>query len=274
MWGQLAVSLQSGNEYIWAVVTLAFIGTVIILERFIMLQGVYYIDFSKFLRNFKRSMHAEDLDRVINLCKSASHTSLPYIALKAVEASEKDPTIVRGTIEEESIDFLPKLETRLSLLPSLATLIMLVGILGTIDGLWSAFDSIEILDTSEKQVRLSQGIAGSLNPTSLALIICMIFLALHQILKSTAIKISERIHYGVTVLTNFLVPQEVATYMVPMQLPSAAAPVATEVQETTSAETISPKVADEQEEEEEEEDEDDNFDDAEIEDIKDEEEII
>ena len=268
MWGQLAVSLQNGNSYIWTIVVLAFIGTVVLLERFIMLQMVYYIDFSKFLRNFKRIIHAEDLERAVNLCKSASHTSLPHITLKAVEASEKDPTTVRGTIEEETIDFLPKLEIRLALLPALATLILLVGVLGTIDGLWSAFDSIEILDTSEKQVRLAQGIAGSLNPTSLALIICMIFLAFHQILKSIAIKLSERIHYGVTVLSNLLVPQEVATYMAPMAMAPAPVHDMDEPSNDSDADEL------EEEEEEEDTDDDDSFDDAAVEDIKDEEEII
>ena len=226
---------------------------------------VYYIDFSKFLANFKKIIQAEDLVRAINLCKSASRTSLPHISLKAIEAAERDPTTVRGTIEEETIDFLPKLETRLNVLPALTTLILLIGVLGTIDGLWSAFSSIEILDTSEKQARLAHGIAGSLNPTALALIICMIFLAAHQLLKGIAIKLTERIHYGVTILNNLLVPQEVGYIAQPAM---AAAPVPQPIQEDIE------DLSDDQNEEAEEEEEDDSFDDAAVEDIKDEEEII
>lgn len=266
MWGEMAVSLQHGNIYLIIIISMAFIGTVIMLERFIMLQMVYYIDFSKFLSNFKKIIQAEDLERAINLCKSASHTSLPQISLRALEAAERDPTTVKGTIEEETIDFIPKLETRLAILPALATLILLIGILGTIDGLWSAFNSIEILDTAEKQSRLASGIAASLNPTALALIVGMIFLAAHQILKSIAIKLSERIHYGVTVLSNLLVPQEVATYVAPQPagVPMTAVPVAEEAAEDD----------DDEDEAEEEEEDDDSFDDASVEDIKDEEEII
>src|SRR5690606_3078807 len=118
-----------------------------------------------------------------NICKSASHTSLPHISLKAIEAAERDPTSVRGIIEEETIDFLPRLENRLPALPALATLILLVGILGTLDALWHAFDAIAVLDTSEKQARLAHGIAGSLNPTAMGLLAAMIFLAAHQYLK-------------------------------------------------------------------------------------------
>lgn len=266
MWSELAVNLQSGNIYLWIIFSLGFLGTCVMVERFIMLQMVYYIDFSKFLANFKKIIQAEDLVRAINLCKSASHTSLPYISLKAIEAAERDPTTVRGTIEEETIDFLPKLETRLNILPALTTLILLIGVLGTIDGLWEAFDSIEVLDTSEKQARLAHGIAGSLNPTALALIICMIFLAVHQLLKGIAIKLTERIHYGVTILVNLLVPQEVGY----IAAPAGGAPAMMASAHEETEELSQSQMADEQKEE----GGDDNFDDAAVEDIKDEEEII
>ena len=266
MWNQLAISLQNGNIYLIFILFLGFLGTTIIFERFIMLQFVYYVDFSKFLNNLRRSVQAEDLDRAISICKNASNTSLPGISLKALEAAERDPSTVRGTIEEETIDFLPKLENRIGILPALSTLILLIGVLGTIDGLWNAFDSIEILDTSEKQARLSNGIAESLNPTTMGLLISMIFLTGHQSLRGMAIKLTERLHYGVSVIMNLLVPNDMPTYVAaaPMEAPVAAAPVADETESDDS----------EEEPDAEPEEEDDSFDDASVEDIKDEEEII
>lgn len=265
MWSQLAVSLQQGNPYLVTILILGFIGTVVLIERFIMLQLVYNLDFSKFLNNLRRSVQAEDLDRAVSICKNASNTSLPAIGLKAIEAAERDPSTVRGVIEEETIDFLPRLESRISILPALATLVLLIGVLGTIDGLWSAFESIEILDTSEKQARLANGIAGSLNPTSMGLLISMLFLTCHQLLRGLAIKITERIHYGVSVLINLLVPQELATYVAaahPAEVPNR------------SAATVDDSDDDVEEPEPMTEEEDDSFDDASVEDIKDEEEII
>ena len=264
MWSQLAVSLQNGNSYLVLILALGFVGTTIVFERFIMLQFVYFIDFGKFLNNLRRSVQAEDIDRAVSICKNASNTSLPSISLKALEAAERDPSTVRGTIEEETIDFLPKIESRIGILPALSTLILLIGVLGTIDGLWSAFDSIEILDTSEKQARLANGIAGSLNPTTMGLLISMIFLTGHQILRGMAIKLTERIHYGVSVLMNLLVPNDAPTYVA---APIEAAPVAA----APPPEVVNDEVDDIETDTEEE---DDSFDDASVEDIKDEEEII
>ncbi len=263
MWSQLSLSLINGNRYVILILALGFIGSIIVFERLLMLQFVYNLDFKKFLNNLRRSVQAEDLDRAVSICKNASSTSLPAIGLRALEAVERDPSTVRGVIEEETIDFLPKLETRIGVLPALSTLILLIGVLGTIDGLWYAFESVEILDTSEKQARLANGIASSLNPTTMGLLMSMIFLTGHQILRGLAIRVTERIHYGVSVLVNLLAPQEVATYVAaPVADVSAVAPSPVEHRrETHHAEH---KI----------EEEDDSFNDASVEDIKDEEEII
>jgi hypothetical protein len=128
--------------------------------------------------------------------------------------------------------------------------------------LWAAFDSIEILDTSEKQARLANGIAGSLNPTTMGLLMSMLFLTGHQMLRGLAIRLTERVHYGVSVLINLLAPQEMATY-VAAPMAEAAAPVQEPVSKREAAPAESKTEV-----------EDDSFDDASVEDIKDEEEII
>lgn len=262
MWGELAHGLQEGDVYMYCIIFLAFIAVVIIFERVVMLQGVYNINFMKFLAELKKMVAAEDFDRAKNHCKSTLSTSLPKITLRALELSEVDPTSVKGAIEEETIEFLPKLESRLSVLPAVATLILLVGILGTIDGLWGAFHSIDVLDTAKKQASLANGIASSLNPTALGLLACMFILSAHQILKSIAIQVTERLHYGIAVVSNLLVPQEVPTMTL------AAAPiVAQQASNDAPAQEMSETML-------EEETQDDAFDDAAVEDIKDEEEII
>lgn len=224
MWTHLATELQLGNPYVIAMMVLGFFGLTILIERFIMLQFVYSIDFKKFINSLKTSVLAEDIDRALQVCTRTSSTSLPLISKKALEAAEKDPSTVKGTIEEETVFFLPQIERRLSTLPTLSTMILLLGILATIDGLWSAFDSIVILDTAQKQARLSNGIAGSLNPTATGLLICMVFLAGNQVLRSLANRVVDQTQYGVTILQNLLVPQEVATIGAPV-MAAAPAPV-------------------------------------------------
>ncbi|NRA44684.1 MAG: MotA/TolQ/ExbB proton channel family protein [Oligoflexales bacterium] len=266
MWGELALSIKNGNIYMIAIILLSFISTTVIFERLIMLQFVYNIDFSKFLNNFRKMITSEDHERAINLCKSASKTSLPKIALRALEAVENDPSSVRGTIEEDTIEFLPRIESRLNMMPAMATIILLIGILGTIDALWWSFHSIDVLDTAKKQASLANGIAGSLNPTATAIIASMLVLASHQILKGMAIRIIDRIHHGIAVLNNLLVPEEVATVL--------AAPVSAAAEPRETSDAIVEPAGDPTPDQDEGMPADDAFDDAVVDDIKDEEEII
>lgn len=215
MWGDLARSFQQGNGYITVMLACLFLSLVILFERLIMLQFVYHINFSKFLANLKKMVAAEDLSRAINFCKSVSRTSLPQIATRTMEARDIDPTTTRGALEEESLLFLPKLEARLSVLPGLAIIIMFVGVLGTIDNLSTAFRSIDILDSSKKQASLAQGISGSLSLAAMGLLTSMLILFAQQFLRSTALKLTENMHYGITVLANLLVPAEAVSYAPP-----------------------------------------------------------
>lgn len=263
MWGQLALSLQSANGYVISILVLGFIAFVLMIERLVMLQFVYNIDFPKFLLNLKKMVSAEDHDRAITLCKNVSGTSLPRISLRALEAAESDPSRIRGTIEEEAIGFIPSIERRLGALPALSLLIMLVGILGTIDALFGAFQSIDVLDTARKQSSLAQGIASSLNPTAMGLIFSMVLMAGYYMLKGIAATLTDRIHHGVAVITNLLAPQEVAAFMPMESMPaSVSAPSEPRGEPVAAAVAESPSQPEE------------SFDDVSVDDIKDEEEII
>ena len=265
MWSQLAINLTSGDWYIYCMLAFGWVGLVILIERVTMIFVVYNLDFKKFLQNFRKMIQAEDVDRAMNLCKKASKTSLPHISLKALEASETDPSTVKGIIEEETIDFLPRVEARLGALPGLATLVLLIGILGSIDNLWAAFHSINVLDTAEKQASLSGGIAASLTHTALGLMISIILISGHHVLRGAALRLIERLHHGITVISNLLAPQETGSFIPVGAMPMMAGQAPLQAGESTpETETA----------EEAEEDLDDGFDDAAVEDIKDEEEII
>lgn len=277
MWTELAASLQHGNAYVIAMMVLGFFSLVIVFERWIMLQYVYHVDFDKFLNNLKKMVLSGDMDRAISLAKNTSHTSVPRIALRALEAAETDPTRVRGTIEEGTIEFLPRIERRLGLLPMFSTLIMLIGILGTIDGLWTAFHASDVLDTSRTQATISRAIASSLNPTAMGLFVCMIILAGHHLLKGFALRLIDNTHHGIAVLQNLIVPRELAAVpagmamAMPMQqqpapaftsAPDAPNPIAADAPTQMAAAAKEGAPAG------------DAFADASVEDIKDEEEII
>jgi biopolymer transport protein ExbB len=255
MWRDVLKALQNGNSYMLLMSGIGFFALVLICERVIVLHFVFRIHFTKFLNNLRKMIAAEDFDRAVNLCKSLSTTSLPRITLAALEAMEQDPQSVEGRIEEETIAMIPRIEARTAILPALAHLTLLVGVLGTVDQLWWAFRSVEVLDTARKQASLSTGIAGSLHPTALGLLIGMVILLGHQWVKSMAIKLIEELHYGVTVVHNLFVPKQYA--LAPTATPKVVAapvqeppPQETEIAHETSKPSESLPVEDIKDEEE------------------------
>jgi biopolymer transport protein ExbB len=264
MFSEIAASFQHGNSYITAMLILGFIACVVIFERLIMLQFVYHLDFQKFLSNLKKILSADDSSRAISFCKGVGNTSLPHIAKRALEAAESDPTTVRGVLEEETVDFLPRIERRIGMLMAISTLIMLTGVLGAIDSLWSTFHAVSVLDTARKQASLGQEIASALNPVAFGVMLSMFVLVGYYMSRSLAVRLTERIHHGITVLHNLLVPAEVSSYM-PVAMASPAATMAPMMVAADVAESEPVAQGGGT---------DANFDDASVEDIRDEEEII
>ena len=56
MWNELARSLQSGNSYTLAILSLTFLALIIIFERLLMLHFVYNLNFEKFVSSLKNTL--------------------------------------------------------------------------------------------------------------------------------------------------------------------------------------------------------------------------
>jgi biopolymer transport protein ExbB/TolQ len=220
VFAEIAASFQHGDIYLRIMLVLAFLGLAVIFERMIMLQFVYNLDFGKFLSDLRKLLTPEDTSRALSFCKGVSNTSLPAITRRALEAAETDPTTIRGVIEEETIAFLPKIEFRVGALMAFSTLILLVGVLGSIDSLWNTFHAVGVLDTSQKQASLGGEIASALNPTAFGLLLSILILVGHYLVRGMAIRLTERMHYGVAVINNLLVPADVPSFM-PVAMPAS-----------------------------------------------------
>jgi hypothetical protein len=101
-----------------------------------------------------------------------------------------------------------------------STLILLVGVLGSIDSLWNTFHAVGVLDTSQKQASLGGEIASALNPTAFGLLLSILILVGHYLVRGMAIRLTERMHYGVAVINNLLVPADVPSFM-PVAMPAS-----------------------------------------------------
>ena len=86
-------------------------------------------------------------------------------------------------------DTLPEVKTRIGALWSLANIVTLVGLLGTITGLIRTFGAIGEANPAEQRTKLSEGIAEAMYNTAFGLSIALICMVSHLLLSAAMKKV-------------------------------------------------------------------------------------
>lgn len=93
-------------------------------------------------------------------------------------------------MEEAMLEIVPQLEARTSYIALFANIATLLGLLGTIVGLISAFDAVAHAAPAEKSALLSSSIAVAMNTTAFGLIVAIPLLVLYSYIGSKASSIA------------------------------------------------------------------------------------
>lgn len=214
-------------------VILAFlcVGWMIIFERFFLLQFVYRVNFQKFNWNIRKMLAAGDVERARTFCVATSKTGLPLIAAKAIDAYQTDVLKVRMTVAEETMAFMPKIRRRISQIPNLATVVVLLGALASVHGIWNSFRMSDVLDQGIKSVAFTSALANALTPLALSIGASILLMLPYGILDAIAARLEGDFEHSLTMILNVLAPE---THAVVAAQPAVGAPAM--VAETTRAE--------------------------------------
>jgi biopolymer transport protein ExbB/TolQ len=114
----------------------------------------------------------------------------------------------RGDIEnamsEGMLETMPQLENRTGYLAVLANVATLLGLLGTIIGLISAFTAVAVADPAEKSTLLSQSISVAMNTTAFGLISAIPLLVLHALIQNKTAKIVNSVEMAAVKFLNIM----------------------------------------------------------------------
>jgi hypothetical protein len=207
MWTELSLGLKSGDPILWAMAFFLALSLLVIMERFVTLYFYYNINFSQFSTEIKKMVLSQDYEKAIAFSRSVSKTSGAKIALEALEAYDLDPLSVKGRIDESVLEFLPRVEQRMYALPVFASIMVLLGICGSLYHIWNTFHATQVLESAYTQSTFNHGIAQSLNLSLVGAISAVLILAGHGLLRGVALRITNGILLLTTVLTNLLVPK-------------------------------------------------------------------
>lgn len=158
----------------------------VIVERAIYFLGRGHLNAKAFLEQIRKLLSANNVDRAKKLC-DATTAPVARVAKAGLNRMHRGEAAVTQAMEETMNDALPEVKTRIGALWSLANIVTLIGLLGTITGLIGTFAAIGNANPAERQERLSAGISEAMYNTAYGLSIALLCMLGHLIL-STAMK--------------------------------------------------------------------------------------
>lgn len=205
MLSAIAEFYRAGGVWMHPIAASSIVVWGIAIERFYMLFFRYNVNAPQLMAQVQKLVLANNVDRAIKLCNALPNASLPKVIKAALTRANRGELEIANALEEASVDALRGLQKRTSLLPNLANMATLLGLLGTIIGLIEAFSAVAAAPPDMKSQLLTQSLAIGLNSTALGLLVAIPALALYMFLNSTTKKIVEDIDQYALKIQNLLV---------------------------------------------------------------------
>ena len=200
---RLADIFQKGGPFF--IVNTFFLAVVIalIVERAIYFLGRGHINASAFLEQIKRLLAANNIDRAKKLCDATS-APIARVAKAGLSKIHRGEAAVAQAMEETMVDVTPEVKVRIAALWSMANIVTLTGLLGTVTGLIRTFESMKDANPAERQKELSAGIAEAMYNTAMGLGIALLCMLSHLLLSSASKKVVSDLESFSLKLENLL----------------------------------------------------------------------
>jgi biopolymer transport protein ExbB/TolQ len=203
---RVATTFQEGGPFMWAITFALGLGLAVIVERLFCLLIRFNVDGRKFYAELKKLIQAGDLEAARDLCGNAP---LPRILRVGIEAAIEGggpgrERSVQNAVDEEALAVIPAVEKRIHYLSMIANVATLMGLLGTILGLISAFAGVGDADPAQKSEYLAAGISMAMNTTAYGLIVAIPCMVAYSFIQSKATKIIDEVDEYSVKLINLL----------------------------------------------------------------------
>lgn len=172
---------REGGPFMFVILAVGVLVLAIALERIWVIGRASALDSGKFLRDLEARLVQGDLSGALHLARQVQ-TPVGQVAASVIASDRTNDDRMMTAAEGAASTALPPLSRRLPFLAVLANTAMLLGLLGTIFGLTTAFAAVGAADPAQRSSFLALGISEALNTTSFGLIVAIPTLLLHTFL--------------------------------------------------------------------------------------------
>jgi biopolymer transport protein ExbB len=196
----------SGGIFMWPILFCTLVGIAISIERFQVLMRAGSINKDHLLSILKSKMMKGDVSAAINIIrqKRIPITNIVYAGLNSA-VNNGSPEEIQTSMDAAALREIPSLEKRIMLINTCANIATLLGLLGTVAGLISAFDAVANVSPDKKAEMLASAIATAMNTTAAGLIGAIPLLGLYGYLSSKSDELVSEIHESSVSTLNFII---------------------------------------------------------------------
>ncbi|MBA4250171.1 MAG: MotA/TolQ/ExbB proton channel family protein [Chlorobiaceae bacterium] len=167
-----------GGVIMWAILVASIIGVTLVIDRYLVLKKAK-TNTVTFLIKIKSLLKKKDVDGAISFCME-ERTPAANIIKKGLKKFRFGHSRVREAIEDAGRQEITKLERGLSTLATISGVAPMLGFLGTVTGMVTAFATIQDLQGAANPADLAGGIWEALITTVFGLIVGIIMLTAYN----------------------------------------------------------------------------------------------
>ncbi len=192
----------SGGIVMWPILLCSIVTLAIIIERAVAFRNfkVNTVGFSEKVRD---AIVRNDIDSIVRLCRFEKSPASEII-IRGLKKSPHGPARVRDAIEDAGSREVRKLERGLPALATIAGIAPMLGFLGTVTGMVSAFMVVQKKQGSVSPADLAGGIWEALITTVFGLIVGIVALTFYNISLSMIGRLVSEMEVVSTDVVDFL----------------------------------------------------------------------
>ncbi len=205
MFGTLAKHYHEGGFMMHPILVSLVVALALVIDRVIVLYFKAALDKEAFVRGLKKHIFAGDLDKAISFCASQKKTPLVSVVKAGLINVPKGESDVQAAMDEATLRESPKLEARTGYLAMIGNVATLLGLLGTIVGLISAFGAVANANPADKATILASSISEAMNCTAFGLLTAIPALVAYSLLQGRTQHMIEDINETTVSVLNLIV---------------------------------------------------------------------
>jgi len=211
----LLTSFKQGGVVMYGILGIGVVAAAVALERFFVITGASVLNGKKLTNDVLAQINRGDLNAARNVSRK-SNAPAAQVVQAVLSVSELEESKLQSAAEDAAALAMPPLTRRLAHLNVLANIATLVGLLGTITGIITAFQAVGAADPSQRSAFLAGGISMALNATAFGLLVAIPTLVTQGFLVGLVEGIAEQVEESGIRVSRALLAQAARGQVVPM----------------------------------------------------------